>query len=92
MLRITDLNGIFLRDDFTFDETTEIGLSVEPAQGIYRPRWNGEAWEEALTPAKIEAIKASAVPPEPTLDEIVTATETKVVTIEQTIDTLFGGV
>lgn len=63
MLRITDLNGIFLRDDFTFDETTEIGLSVEPAQGIYRPRWNGEAWEEGATQEYIDSLKAQSQEP-----------------------------
>ena len=47
ILRITDLNGIFLRDDFTFDEETEIGLDTEPAQGLYTPKWDGEKWIEA---------------------------------------------
>ena len=47
LLRIIDkVSGLFLRDDFTFDETTEIGLSVEPAQGFIQPKWDGEKWVE----------------------------------------------
>ena len=37
---------LFIRDDFDFDEETEIGLDVEPAQGFYLPRWNGAEWVE----------------------------------------------
>ena len=40
---------LFLRDDFTFDEETEIGLSVEPSQGLNQPKWDEETetWVEA---------------------------------------------
>lgn len=58
--RITDLNGFFLRDDFTFDEETEIGLNVEPSQGLYDPKWDGEKWIESATDIPTPA------PPEPT--------------------------
>lgn len=37
---------LFIRDDFTFDEETEIGLEVSPAQGLYIPKWNGTEWVE----------------------------------------------
>jgi len=39
----------FLRDDFTFDPNTEIGLNVEPSQGLIKPKWNEklEVWEES---------------------------------------------
>ena len=37
---------LFIRDDFDFDEETEIGLDVEPAQGFYLPCWNGAEWVE----------------------------------------------
>ena len=48
LLRIINKEtGLFLRDDFTFDETTEIGLDVEPSQGLIQPKWNGEMWVEA---------------------------------------------
>ena len=31
--------NLFLRDDFTFDSETEIGLNVEPSQGLTKPKW-----------------------------------------------------
>ena len=93
MKRIIDkTTNLFIRDDFDFDAETEIGLEVEPSQGLYAPRWNGEAWEESLSLAEIEAIKAQAIPHEPTLEERVTATETNVVTMQEAIDVIFGGV
>lgn len=58
MLRIINKQtGVFLRDDFTFDENTEIGLNVEPAQGFYLPKWNGTEWVEALTAEEIQVLK-----------------------------------
>ena len=48
ILRIIDKQThLFIRDDFTFDEETEIGLDVEPAQGLYAPKWDGDKWVEA---------------------------------------------
>lgn len=48
MLRIIDKKTkLFIRDDFTFNEETEIGLDVEPAQGLYVPKWDGIQWIEA---------------------------------------------
>ena len=49
MKRIINKDGLFIRDDFTFDEETEIGLDVEPAQGLYQPKWDGEKWVEGAT-------------------------------------------
>lgn len=47
ILRIIDKQTkLFIRDDFTFDEETEIGLDVTPAQGLYQPKWDGEKWVE----------------------------------------------
>ena len=47
MLRIIDKEtNLFIRDDFTYDPETEIGLDVEPAQGLYVPKWDGEKWVE----------------------------------------------
>ena len=37
---------LFIRDDFDFDEETEIGLDVKPCAGFYLPRWNGTEWVE----------------------------------------------
>jgi len=91
MLRVIDeRTNLFLRDDFSFDEKTEIGLDVEPSQGLYLPKWDGEKWVEGRTQEEIDLIKASIVI-EPTIEERVTNTETKVVTIEEVIDVLVGG-
>lgn len=57
MLRIINKGGMFLRDDFSFDVETEIGLEVEPAQGFYHPKWDGRKWVEGKTQAEIDAIK-----------------------------------
>ena len=47
MLRIIDKQTkLFLRDDFTFNIETEIGLEVAPAQGLYAPKWDGTQWIE----------------------------------------------
>ena len=47
ILRIIDKETqLFIRDDFNFDEETEIGLDVTPAQGLYVPKWDGEKWIE----------------------------------------------
>ena len=86
--------NLFIRDDFTFDESIEIGLDVEPAQGFYQPKWNGEAWEEGATQEYINSLKAQAEPQEPTeaerLEERVQAVETKTVALEETLGVLFG--
>ena len=52
ILRIIDKETkLFLRDDFTFDEETEIGLNVEPSQGLSStPKWEGDEWVESGVP------------------------------------------
>ena len=50
ILRVIDKETkVFLRDDFTFDPEIEIGLYVEPSQGLIQPKWNDklETWEES---------------------------------------------
>ena len=43
MYRVIDKETkLFKRDDFTFDEETEIGLNVEPSQGLNNPQWQCE--------------------------------------------------
>lgn len=69
ILRIIDKQThLFLRDDFTFDEETEIGLNVEPAQGLYKPKWNDTEWVEGLSEEEINELKKPQ-PIEPTLEE-----------------------
>ena len=70
MLRIVDKETkIFIRDDLYFNEETEEGLDVEPAQGLYKPLWDGEKWMEGATPEEIDKIKN--VPQEPTELELI---------------------
>ena len=72
MKRIIDKQtGLFIRDDFYFDEGTEIALEVEPPndEGFIHPKWTGTEWIEG----------AAEIPPqqpqEPTLEERVQALE-----------------
>ena len=82
MKRIIDKETkLFIRDDFHFNPETEIGLEVEPAQGLYQPRWNGEAWEESATQEYIDSLKAQAQPQEPTEAERLEALEMLMVDI-----------
>ena len=84
MKRIIDkTTNLFLRDDFSHDEETEIGLEVEPAQGLYQPRWNGEAWEEGATQEYIDSLQPA--PQEPSIGDRVSALEM------MELERLFGG-
>ena len=79
IFRIIDKATLFfIRDDFTFDKTTEIALDVAPAQGFYRPVWDGGKWVEGCTQTEIDAINAAAIPAKPTIDERVSEVETDV--------------
>ncbi len=83
MLRITNKSGDFLRDDFIFDPETETGLDVEPAQGLYKPKWDGEKWVEGATQEYINGIIAQQ-PAEPTLEEL----HAQLILIQEQIDNL----
>lgn len=83
LFRIIDKTGVFVRDDFTWNEETEIGLDVQASQGLYQPRWNGTEWVEGATEIP------TPQPTQPTLEERVMSTETKVVSIEETLEVLF---
>ena len=72
MKRIIDKQtGLFIRDDFTWNEETEIGLDVEASQGFYHPKWDFEleTWIEGATEIP------TPTPQEPTLEERVQALE-----------------
>ena len=83
ILRIMDKDGNFLRDDFSFNAETEIGLDVEPAQGLYKPKWDGEKWIEGATQEYIEDIVAQQ-PAEPTKEEL----QAQLLAIQEQIDHL----
>ena len=89
MLRIIDKQTqLFLRDDFTFEKESEIGLDVESAQGLYLPKWSGEIiedeegnitvgggeWVEGATQEEIDEL-TKPQPQEPTLEERLEQTE-----------------
>ena len=58
LLRIINKRtNVFIRDDFTFDEETEIGLDVEPAQGLYLPKWSSTEWVEGMSQEDIDLLK-----------------------------------
>lgn len=87
-VRIIDENGIFIEDVFV-EEITANTIEIPCPPGFCKPRWDGVQWVEGLTQEEIDAL--NNVPHELTLEDRVTTTETKVVTIEETIDVLFGG-
>ena len=56
MLRIIDKETkLFKRDDFTFDQETEIGLNVEPSQGLIQPKWHCETVDDTEICEWVEA-------------------------------------
>ena len=58
ILRIIDKKTkMFKIDDFTFDEDTEIGLNVEPSQGLLStPKWEDDKWVESGVPFVTEDV------------------------------------
>ena len=89
MLRIINKQTqYFIRDDFTYDHDTEISLEVEPAQGLYKPKWSGEItedeegdvtvgegeWIEGATQEEIDEL-TKPQPHEPTVEERLAQTE-----------------
>ena len=80
MKRIIDKQTkLFLRDDFEFNSETEIGLEVEPSEGLYATKWNGETWEEGATQEYIDSLKPQ--PQDPTEAERLEALEMLMVDI-----------
>ena len=72
MKRIINKQGYFIRDDFTFDELTEIGLDVEASQGLYLPKWNFETltWFESASQEYIDSLKQPSVEVQSTEDRL----------------------
>jgi len=92
LYRKIDSNGLFIEDVIlqNGEEVTSDLITIPCPDGFYRPKWNGTQWIEGLAQIEIDALKN--VVTEPTLEERVSFTETKVVSIEETIDVLFGGI
>ena len=89
-VRLIDEDGMFISDEFV-EELTEFTVETPCPSGFYHPRWNGTEWVEGLTVEEIQVIKDNVVV-EVTLSERVTNTEIDVTTLEETINTIFGGI
>ena len=74
-VRIIDINGFFVCDDFV-DELTEFTIETPCPDGFYLPKWNGTQWVEGKTAEEIAEITASVTASEPTEAERITALET----------------
>ena len=82
VLRIIDRETkFFIRDDFTYNEDTEFGLDTTPAQGLYKPKWDGDKWVEGATQEEIDEL-TKPQPHEPTELEV----------LQQTVDSIFTDV
>lgn len=58
MKRIIDKQtNLYIRDDFEYNEETEIALEVSPSQGLYLPKWNGTEWVEGMAQEEIDLLK-----------------------------------
>ena len=84
--KIDTTTGNFLEDVlFENHPTLEDGeldpqyVEEVPSQGLYVPRWNGEAWEEGATQEYIDSLKPQ--PQEPTETERLEALEMLMVDI-----------
>ena len=93
MLRIIDKQTkLFIRDDFTFNSETETAYVGDIPGEFCLPRFDGTEWVEGMTAEQIQALKDSAVQAEPTLEEKVAEHDSKIVTMEEALEALFGGV
>ena len=85
ILRIIDKETkLFIRDDFDFEEETEIGLETAPAQSFYWPKWNGTEWVEGgQAPVPIEP-----EPQVPTMEQMAIALMQTQAELEATTEAL----
>lgn len=75
LYRQVDEEGYFIEDVIVEDNRvvdTSRYIESHPPQGLYRPRWDGEAqqWVEGLTQTEIECIINVPVPLTPEQEEI----------------------
>ena len=91
ILRVIDKQTqLFMRDDFTFDEKTEIGLDTEPSQGLCAPKWDGTQWiEVGQAPDPVET-----EPQAPTMEQMAIAlvqTQSQLEDAQEALDFLIMG-
>ena len=73
---IDKAKGLFIRDDFEFDDSLEVGIDCEPSQGLYLPKYDFiiSSWCESATQEYIDSLKQPIVL-EPNLEERITNVE-----------------
>lgn len=68
--RKIDENGYFIEDVVADKEITDkYHLTTAPAQGYYRPKWNGNKWIEGAAAEEIEVINTPQGEPPPETEE-----------------------
>lgn len=57
-----DENGFYVAPVIA-EEKPDDCVEETPPNGLYKPRWNGEAWVEGASEAEIQEIKNRSFPP-----------------------------
>ena len=76
---IDKLTGHLLYTGTEYNSETQEAIESDFVDGFYKPRWNGEAWEEGATQEYIDSLKPQ--PQEPTESERLEALEMLMVDI-----------
>lgn len=77
--------GMYLRQSINYNDEIEEAIEITDVQGFWKPRWNGESWEEGATQEYIDSLKTQA--PEPPTDaDRIAALESAM------LDMILGGV
>ena len=73
LLRIINKDGLFIRDDFTFDDSLEVGIDCEPSQGLYLPKYDfiTSSWCESAPQEYIDSLKQQIEEVKPIEERIV---------------------
>ncbi len=71
-VRKIDEQCFFVEDNYV-EEINEFTIETPCPSGFYKPKWNGEAWEESATQEYIDGLKDE--PKEPTESERIEALE-----------------
>ena len=57
IFRIIDkTTKLFIRDDVSFNEETEMAIDSKPPKFGYNSKWNGTDWEDTRTQEEIDAL------------------------------------
>ncbi len=81
---IDKLTGHLLYTGTEYNSETQEAIESDFVDGFYKPRWNGEEWEEGATQEYINSLKSQAEPHEPTAEE-------RLAGLEQAMLDMMGG-